>query len=110
MGLILRLITSALAVFITAYILPGIYLKGFFEAVIVAVVLGVINIIIKPFLLLLTLPINILTLGLFTFVINAGLILLASNLVEGFRVDGFWWAVAFSLVLSLVASFLHSLA
>lgn len=97
----------ALAVFISAQIIPGVSVDSFFVAFIAALVLGIINVILKPILLILTLPINIFTLGLFTLVINAFLVLLASNLVDGFRVDGFWWALLFSLVMSVVQSALH---
>lgn len=108
--IIVNLIVSAIAVLISAYILPGVKVDGFLTAVVVAVVLGVVNMFIKPILLLLTLPLNILTLGLFTFVINAALVLLVSNIVPGFKVSGFVYAFLFSLVLSVVSSFLYSLA
>ena len=98
---------SALAITITAYILPGIVVKGLFVALIVAVVLGFFNMIVRPILIVLTLPINILTLGLFTFVINAGLVILTSNIVAGFYVKSFWWALLFSLILSLVSAVIH---
>lgn len=98
-----------LAVFISAEIIPGVEVDSFFVAFIAALVLGVINAILKPILLILTLPINIFTLGLFTLVINAFLVLLASNLVDGFRVAGFWWALLFSLVMSVVQSALHQI-
>jgi putative membrane protein len=90
------------AIAITAYLLPGVRLSGFFSALVAAVVLGLINAFIKPLILLLTLPLNILTLGLFTFVINALLILLTSAIVPGFVVTGFGWALIFSLVLSII--------
>ncbi len=93
---------SAMAIMVSSYLLPGVKLEGFLPALVVAVVLGIINAVIKPILILLTLPINILTLGLFTLVINAVLILLASSLVSGFKVDGFWWAMAFSIVLFII--------
>ena len=102
-------IVSALAILAAAYLLPGVHVASFTAALVAAVVLGIINAFIKPVLLILTLPITILTLGLFTFVINAVVILLAANLVPGFTVDGFWWALIFSIVLSVIASFLHSL-
>lgn len=108
--LLVNLIVSVLAVIISAYILPGVKVDGFLTAIVVAVILGAVNMFIKPILLLLTLPLNILTLGLFTFVINAFLILLVSNLVPGFKVSGFLWALIFSLVLSIVSAFLNSLA
>jgi putative membrane protein len=109
MKLIIHWFLSALAVMITAYLLPAdaIYLKSFFVALVLAVVLGFLNTIIRPILIIFTLPIEILTLGLFTFVINAGLVLLASGIVPGFHVSSFWWALAFSLVLFLVNSVLH---
>ncbi|MBI4991142.1 phage holin family protein [Candidatus Gottesmanbacteria bacterium] len=110
MQIIVNLLLNALAVLISAYLLPGVKVDGYFTAIVVAVVLGIVNAILKPILILFTLPITILTLGLFTFVVNALMILLVSSLVPGFHVRGFWWALIFSLVLSLVNSFLHSLA
>ena len=109
MELLIKLLISGLAVFITAYLLPGVHVDGFFTALVVAVILGVINAIIKPIILILTLPINIITLGLFTFVVNACMILITSALVTGFDVANFWWALLFSLVLSIVGWFLQSL-
>jgi putative membrane protein len=79
-------------------------------ALIVAVVLGVVNAFIRPLLLILTLPLNILTLGLFTFVIMALCTLLVSAVVPGFDIDGFWWALAFALILSLINAFFAGLA
>lgn len=108
--MLLNLIVSGLAVLIAAYLLPGVKVNGYFTALVVAVVLGLVNALLKPILLFVTLPINVLTLGLFTFVINALLIELVGAVVPGFTVAGFWWALLFSLVLSLVNSFLHSLA
>lgn len=105
-----NLIVSALAVIISAYILPGVKVDGFVTAVIVAIVLGAVNMFIKPVLVLLTLPLTILTLGLFTFVINAFLVLLVGGIVPGFRVEGFLSALLFSFVLSIISSFLYSIA
>lgn len=102
MNIIISWLISAVAILITAYILPGVAVSGFGVAVIVALVLGILNALIKPILVLLTLPINILTLGLFTLVINAALVLLATKIVPGFIVNGFWMAVIFGLVLSIV--------
>lgn len=110
MNLLVSILVNGLAVFITAYVLPGVDVNNFVTALVVAVVLGIVNAILKPILVLLTIPVTILTLGLFLFVINALLILLVSNIVPGFVVESFWWALAFSLVLSLVGSFLNSLA
>lgn len=106
MGLLIRWIVSAIAIIITAYLLPGIHISSLGAALITAVVLGIVNAILKPLLVLFTLPLTILTLGLFTFVINAVLILLVSILVPGFRVDGFWWALLFSIIVSFVNSIL----
>lgn len=109
MKIVMNLLIYAFAVFVSAYVLTGVHVADFFTAIIVAIVLGVANTFLKPILILLTLPINIVTLGLFTFVINAILILLVTWLVPGFTVLNFWWALIFSLVLSLINSFLHSL-
>lgn len=110
MSIFINWLVSAFAILVTAYILPGVSVQSFTSALVAAVVLGVINALIKPVLLILTLPINILTLGLFTFVINALVIILTANLVPGFKVDGFFWALIFSIVLSLINSFLHKLS
>jgi len=110
MGILINWIISALAILAAAYLLPGVHVTGFVTALVAALVLGIINAFIKPILLILTLPINILTLGLFTFVINAVVIIFAASLVSGFSVDSFWWALIFSVVLSVINSFLHSLA
>ncbi|NTV41340.1 MAG: phage holin family protein [Candidatus Moranbacteria bacterium] len=107
MKIILHWFLRALAVLITAYLLPGIVLKGFFAALVVAVVLGFFNTILRPVLVILTLPINILTLGLFTLVINAAMVMLASSVVPGFHVDGFLIALLFSVILWLVDSVLN---
>jgi putative membrane protein len=109
MHFFLRLFVHSLAVFITAYITPGVNIASFWIAVIVAVVLGVLNAFLKPILIFLTFPINILTLGLFTLVINTLLILLTSSLVRGFEVEGFFSALIFGIILTLVNWFLSSL-
>lgn len=110
MHILISLLVNGLAVFITAKLLPGVKVDSFFTALIVSVVLGLVNTFLKPILLLLTLPVTILTLGLFALVINALMVLLVSGLVSGFKVSGFWWALLFSLVLSIASSFLHSLS
>lgn len=109
MNVLVNLLINGLAVFVTAYILPGVKVNNFLTALIIAVILAVVNALLKPLILLLTLPINILTLGLFTFVINGLLILLVANLVKGFSVENIWWAILFSLVVSIVNSVLHGL-
>jgi len=102
MRIILNLLLSTLAVLICAYIIQGVHVDGFFIALVVAVVLGIINAILKPVIKILTFPITILTLGLFSLVINALLILLTSAIVPGFKVDGFVPALLFSILLSIV--------
>lgn len=102
MGLLLNWLLAAVVVFITAYISPGVELSGFMPALVAALVLGLANAFIKPILLILTLPINVLTLGLFTLVINALLVMLTSAVVPGFLVSGFWPAIIFSIVLFFV--------
>jgi putative membrane protein len=102
MMLIVRWLIMTASVMIAAYLIPGVTVSNFFSALWVAFFLGIVNLLLKPFLILITLPINILTLGLFTFVINGFIILLASSLVKGFQVGGFWVAVLFSIVLSII--------
>lgn len=109
MSILISWLVSTLAVVATAYLLPGVHVSGFMAAFVTALVLGIINTVIKPILLLLALPITILTLGLFTLVINALLIMLTTYIVPGFAVDSFWWALLFGLVLSIINFFLHRL-
>ncbi len=108
MKFILRLLLSALAVVLLANILPGIHVATFGIAVLVALVLSLLNFLVKPLLVILTLPVTLVTFGLFLLVINALIILMAGGLVSGFTVDGFWWALLFSLLLSLVQSILFA--
>ncbi|OGK17864.1 hypothetical protein A3G67_02980 [Candidatus Roizmanbacteria bacterium RIFCSPLOWO2_12_FULL_40_12] len=110
MEILMRALVNGLAVWITSYVLPGVNVDGFLTAIIVAVILGIVNAVLKPLLILLTIPITVLSLGLFIFVINALLILLVAKIVPGFTVESFWWALGFSLVLSIVNSFLQSLS
>ena len=102
--MILRFLLSGLAVLITGYLLPGVYIEHFGYALLVAVVLSIVNVFVKPILVIFTIPITVLTLGLFLLVINALMIMLVDALTPGFKVDGFWWALAFSLILSLFNS------
>ncbi len=104
-----RLIISTLAVLVTSYILPGVQIEGALTALMVAAVLSFLNAIIKPVLVILTIPITLFTLGFFLLVINAVMILLASRLVPAFHVNGFWTAFLFSLVLSIVNSVFNKL-
>lgn len=107
MNILISLLINSLAIAIAAYLLqPNVRIDNFFTAVVVAVVLGLVNTFIKPIITLLTLPINFLTLGLFTFVINGLLVLFVSAVVKGFQVENFLWAVIFSIVLALISAVL----
>lgn len=110
MRLLIKWLIFSFAIYIAAYLLqPGIMVADFTTALVAAIVLGLINAVIAPILLILTLPINILTLGLFTFVLNALLVMLAGNLIPGFTVTGFWYALLFSLIVSVINSVLGTL-
>ena len=109
MNIILNLIVNGFAVFVASYLLSGVHIDSFFTAVVVAIGLGVVNIFIKPIVLLLTLPFNIITLGLFTFIINGLMVILVSTFIPGFKVENFLWAMIFSVVLWAVNFVLHSL-
>jgi putative membrane protein len=108
MKLILRILASAAIIMITSYILPGVHVDEFLTAILVAIVLALLNFFVKPLLIILTIPFTILTFGLFLLVINAMIILLADYLIGSrFEVDGFWWALLFSLIISLFNSLLN---
>lgn len=109
MKLIVRILLSAIAVIILANILPNVSVDSFMTAVIVAVVLSLLNLLVKPVLVILTLPVTIVTLGLFLLIINALIILLADYLITGFAVGNIWWALLFSLLLSFLQSIFFSL-
>ena len=106
---IVRFLLSGVAVLLTAYLLPGVHVEHYGYALLVAAVLSVANIIVKPILVIFTIPITLLTLGLFLLVINAAIILLVDYITPGFNVDGFWWALAFSLILSVFNSLISDL-
>ncbi len=109
-GLITRWIINALALFLTAQLLPGqLVLEGFVPALVAAVLLGIVNACIRPFFVLITLPLNLLTLGAFTFVINALMLLLVAAVVEGFAIAGFWSGLLAALLLSVISSLLSAL-
>ncbi len=110
MRILAHVLLSAVAVYVAAHVLPGVHVAGFGSALVAAVVLGIVNAFLRPLLFILTLPINILTLGLFTFVIIGGCVQLVTLLVPGFEVANLLWALAFAAVLSVVNWFLHGLA
>lgn len=109
MNIIVRFLLNGLAVLATAYLLPGVDVADYQTALITALVLSIANIIIKPILILFTIPITVMTLGLFLLVINAIIILVADYFVTGFTVNGFWWALAFSLIMSIFNSIIDDL-
>ena len=108
MKFLLRILIIALVAFGLTYVLSGVHVNSFFTALIFALVLAVLNILVKPILIILTLPLTIVTLGLFLFVVNTLVVLLASRLVNGFTIDGFWWGLLFALLLSLITSLLFN--
>jgi len=105
--LILQILIIAIAVLLTGAILPGIQIKSFWTAVMVAIVLALLNFFVYPVMVFLAIPITIITFGLFLFVINALIIMLAGSIVGGFKVDGFWWALIFSIILSFITYLLE---
>ncbi len=110
MSFIINLLVSALVVFGLANILPGVSIKGYGSAIIVAIVIGLLNAIVKPILKFVSIPVTILTLGLFSFVITAIIILLASAIMgDNFHVEGFWYALLFGVVLGIVNSLVGGL-
>jgi len=109
MNYIFKVLLTALAVLIIAYLLPGVTVDDYGTAIWVAFIVGILFSILKPILVILTLPVTILTLGLFLFVINAAMILLANSWIDGFSVSGFWTALLFSILLSFFESVLHKL-
>ncbi len=109
MNLIYKILITAVLVLLISNLMPGVRITGFGTSLIVAFVLGLLNIFIKPILVLLTLPVTILTLGLFLLVINALIILLCTNIVGGFHVDSFLTALFFSIVLSILQSIMYKL-
>jgi putative membrane protein len=111
MNFIIKIMISTLAVLITSMLLPGVTIEenSFLTALLVALVLAFLNSVLKPALIFFTIPITVVTLGLFLIVINAGIILLADKLVDGFHVKNFWWALLFSIILSIVSSVFESI-
>jgi len=107
-GLLIRWLILTVAIMVAAHVIEGIEVKGFWSAFLAAAILGVLNALFRPILIILTLPINILTLGLFTFVINAVLLMMVSGVIGGFEVHGFWSALLGSLLISVVSWLLSS--
>jgi putative membrane protein len=108
MGFIVRWLINSVALYLTTLVVTGVKVPDFGAAVVAALVLGIVNAVIRPVALILTLPLNILTLGLFTFVVNAGMLYLVSK-VTALRLDGFWSAFLGAIVLSIVSAVLTRL-
>lgn len=108
-GIVIRWLVLTAAILFASYVLDGIRVSDFFSAFFAAAILGVLNAFLRPILIIITLPINILTFGLFTFIINALLLKMASGVIPGFEVHGFWPAVFGSLIISIVSWFLNSI-
>ncbi|UFH31811.1 phage holin family protein [Chryseobacterium sp. C-71] len=109
MNIIIRLFITAIVAFVLTKVLSGVQFDGFTGAVIFAIVLGILNLILKPILSLFGLPLTIITLGLFALVINAIIILVADYFIDSMNVDGFWWAFIFSILLSIITSIANSM-
>ena len=108
MGIFIRWLILTVSIIITAYLLDGIRVSGFFSAFSAAAILGILNAFLRPILFILTLPLNIVSLGLFTFVINAILLMMVQGVIPGFQIHGFWSAIFGSLLISLVSWILTS--
>jgi|SRR5699024_3554603 len=108
MRLLIQILVTAFIVVALSNFLPGTGIENYMTGIWVAIVLGLMNVFVKPILILFTLPVTIFTFGLFLLVINAFIIMICSSLVKGFYVDGFWWALLFSLLLSFCQSILFA--
>ncbi len=106
MNFLIKLIVTAAVAFALSNVLKGIHIDTYWTALVFALVLALANVILKPILIILTIPLTIITLGLFLFIINALIVLLASKLVNGIHIDGLWWALLFGLLLSIASSLL----
>jgi putative membrane protein len=104
MNFLIKLLLSALSVIVASYILPGAHVNGFFDALVVSLFLALFSATLKPLLIILTIPVTVFTLGFFLLVINALMIILADYVVDGFQVDGFWWALLFGVIVAIVNS------
>ncbi|MFK7952773.1 MAG: phage holin family protein [Ekhidna sp.] len=110
MNILVKILLSSIGVVVASYLLPGVEVDQFTTAIIIALLISLLNVTVKPLLIILTIPLTVFTLGLFLLVINAIIILIASSVVSGFVVDNFWWALFFSLLLSLINSLLTDIS
>ena len=109
MNFIIKLLITAAVAYLLPHLLSGVHVSGFKAALLFSLLLAFLNVIVKPVLVFFSLPVTIVTLGLFLLVINALMIMFADRFIDGVRVDGFWWALLFSILLSVITSFLHGL-
>ncbi len=109
MGLIIRLLVTAAVAFGLTYVLEGVHIQSFGTAIVFAIVLGILNIIVKPILKILGFPLTVITLGLFSLIINAAVVYLADYFIDGMQIDTFWWALIFSILLSILTSLLSGI-
>jgi putative membrane protein len=109
MKIVLKILVSAFIVVALSNLLSGVDISGYLTGIFVAALLGLMNVFIKPILVLFTLPVTVVTFGLFLLVINAVLVLIVESLIDGFVIDGFWWALFFSVLLSVFQSILYSI-
>ena len=107
MKFLIRVILSSFSVIVAGWLLKGVHIEDYLNSILVAFVLAILNVILKPILVFLTIPITLITFGLFLLVINAVIALLASHIVPGFYLEGFWWAIAFSLIVSLLNAIIN---
>ena len=110
MNLLVKILLSSVAVVIASYLLPGVAVDSFMTAIIIAVILSLLNVTVKPILIIFTIPLTVFTLGLFLIVINALIVLIADSLISGFQVHNFWWALLFSILLSIINALLTDLS
>jgi len=108
-GMIRNLLINTISIFAVSYILSGIQVESFITALIVAVVMAILNVTLKPLLILITIPLTVITFGLFLLVINVLVLYAAAALIDGFQIAGFWWAIAFSLLVSFINGVLFGL-
>jgi putative membrane protein len=109
MRLLARIVLLSIAVIVTSYLLPGVEIDSFFTALATALLIALLNTLVKPVLIILTIPVTIITFGLFLLVINASIIMMASSLLSGFHVNGFWYALLFSIILSGITAVMESM-
>jgi putative membrane protein len=109
MHLLVRITLSTIAILVTSYILPGVAVDSFLTALATALLIALLNTLVKPLLIIFTIPVTILTFGLFLLVINASIIMMASALLRGFYVNGFWYALLFSIILSFITAVMESM-